>query len=742
MNNILWLKEVSDENLKEVGNKAVSISKIFNNNIPVSNGFCVSSEVFESFLEKTNIKNKIEETLKGLESNNLSSIYNVSEKIQNLIMNTNLPDKLKAQIIESYENINVDIDVYKMAGKQTLEIIKAGRETTYVSVRTSPVNNNVNLQLNVKGKEELIKSIQKCWVSMFTPNSLKLKIKNKIPLNDSAVSVLVQRMIDAEKSGIVYTADLFSNKKNELVIEACFGQGEVITTGTIIPDRYFVNKDTLDIEEKSINKQDFMIIKDDNIGRNIKKNIFNGENQKLTSEEIKRVSLYALEIENLYKQAQEIEFCINKDKVYILETKPLIFSYTKENHEYTDEIEEELKKKEQIILVRGLNASLGIRHGYIKIVNSDNDIDDIKENQVIVIKTYNNININLLDTEKIKKLAGIVTDNDNINSPLAKIAKEFGIPCIVSTTDATKILKQDSFVIVDGNTGIVYQAKENGSKFWNKIADYYDTVTEVKVLIDNLEKIIPDSDKNDGVGLLKIYFDNFWLEKEKIIEELSKEIETRIGYFKNKPIWYYVNNFLNNPDLLKLEFEAIKKLHNKGLTNLGVAIPHIIDVLEIKKMKEMLKEINLEPLEEIEFGIIIDTPASSILIEELCKEQVDFVIIDLVKLTNAILDTSNEQQDRYNEFHPALVKQVSNIIKTCRKFNIETNIIGMKITEPEFIELLVKQGVDSIMCFVDCINETRNKISKSEKKIILKAVREEVKLQNIASNGDSSELKH
>jgi len=156
----------------------------------------------------------------------------------------------------------------------------------------------------------------------------------------------------------------------------------------------------------------------------------------------------------------------------------------------------------------------------------------------------------------------------------------------------------------------------------------------------------------------------------------------------------------------------------------------------------MLKEINLEPLEEIEFGIIIDTPASSILIEELCKEQVDFVIIDLVKLTNAILDTSNEQQDRYNEFHPALVKQVSNIIKTCRKFNIETSIIGMKITEPEFIELLVKQGVDSIMCFVDCINETRNKISKSEKKIILKAVREEVKLQNIASNGDSSELKH
>ena len=170
-NNILWFREISDLNLNQVGNKALSISKIFNNNIAVPNGFCIPYEVFNNFQEETKIKEKIEEILSNLDVNNLNSLYLTSEKIQNLIINTSIPIKLKQQITEAYENINVDIDVYKLAGKNALELIKSGRETTYVAIRNSPLNNNLNHQpniLNIKGKEELIKTIQKCWASMFS----------------------------------------------------------------------------------------------------------------------------------------------------------------------------------------------------------------------------------------------------------------------------------------------------------------------------------------------------------------------------------------------------------------------------------------------------------------------------------------------------------------------------------------------------------------------------------------------
>ena len=727
MNNIMWFREISDLNLNQVGNKALSISKIFNNNIAVPNGFCIPYEVFNNFQEETKIKEKIEEILSNLDVNNLNSLYLTSEKIQNLIINTSIPIKLKQQITEAYENINVDIDVYKLAGKNALELIKSGRETTYVAIRNSPLNTNLNHQpniLNIKGKEELIKTIQKCWASMFSANTLNLKIKNKIPLSDSRVSVIIQKMIDAEKSGIIYTCNPETNNFNDVIIEACLGQGEVITTGAIIPDKYIINKTTKEITEKAINKQDFMLTKDDNIGKNIKKNVFHNEDQKLTDQEINKISAYALQIENIYGQPQEIEFCINKDKIYILQSKPILNLNIKENKEYTDVIEEELSKKEQKILVRGLNASLGSRSGYVNIIKNNNELDNLKENQILAIKSGNYINLNLLDSDKLKKLSGIVTDNDNLDSPLARIARDFGIPCIVSTVDSTRVLKQDQFVTIDGNTGVIYEEIEK--RIGNKLIDYYDnTATEVKVLIENKNETIPDSERNDGIGLLKINLEDFYLtiEKQDLIEQISKEIESEILFFKNKPVWYYLQT--ENEDFIKIQLDSIKKLQDKGINNVGLVIPSITSIDQIKEIKKELKEINIEPLEEIEFGIIIDTPASSILIKELCDEQVDFVIIDLMKLTLATLNLVNEYSEKYNESHNAVLKQITNIVKTCRKLNIETSIIGKTIFEPNFIEFLVKNGLDSLICNVKSVNETKSKIAKSEKKLILKAVREE-----------------
>jgi len=110
-------------------------------------------------------------------------------------------------------------------------------------------------------------------------------------------------------------------------------------------------------------------------------------------------------------------------------------------------------------------------------------------------------------------------------------------------------------------------------------------------------------------------------------------------------------------------------------------------------------------------------------IKEICEEEIDFVIIDLEKLTNMTLNVENGEN--YNEFHPAVLRQITNIVKTCRRHDTETSVIGKQIYEPEFIELLIKNGIDSIICGVEDVNETKNKIAKSERKLILNKVREE-----------------
>jgi len=595
MNNILWLKDISDSDIEAVGIRAATISKICSNDIPVSNGFCIPNKFFISFLEETNIKEEISRILNELNINEINSLYSVSEKIQGLIMKSEMPFKIASQIREAYENINVDKDVYKTAGKQTLEIIRSGRGTPDVAIKSSCQEINIPQIkiINIRGREDLIQATKKCWASLFTANCLKQKIKNSLNPSYSLISVIVQKMVDSEKSGIIRTINNEKNNWKEMEIESCLGDIEAITTGSIIPDKYIISKDNLEVLEKNVNKQDFMIIRDDNLGKNIKRNIFDGEKQKLTEEEINKICLYALKIEKIYGTPQDIEFCISRDKIFISECKPIK-------------------------------------------INQETRIEKIGENS--------------------KK---------SIHS------------------------------------------------------DYYDNITEVKVIIKDEENIIPDVERNDGIGLLKVEV------KDDNAELITKEIETRMLYFKNKPAWYYLDYSLENISFLSAQFEAIKKLHDRGFTNIGIAVPNITDVSQIKKIKEQLKEIKLEPLEEIEFGVIIDSPASSILIEEICEEGIDFIIIDLEKLTATILNINN--RNYYNERHPAVIKQLSSIIKTCRKQNIETSIFGGKVSDPELIELLVKRGIDSIICEADSVTETRNSIAKAEKKIILRrAAKEEM----------------
>ena len=719
MNNILWFKEISDSDLDKVGRKAANISKIFNKNLPVPNGFCILSNFFNNFQEETKIKERIQEILGKLDLNDLNSLYIVSEKIQDLIVNTIMPTSLKYEIVTAYENMSVNIDVYRTASKQALEIIKAGRETPTVVIKPSLINEEINHQpniLNVKGKEEVVKAVQKCWAFMFTPNSLNLKLKNKIPLDFSEVCVIVQKMIDSEKSGIIYTLNPEQKNKDELIIEACFGQSEVLSTGAVIPDKYVIGKNSFDIREKILNAQSFMLVKDENIGKNVKKNLFNANEQKLNEDEIKKISSFAFEIENLYNKPQEIEFALTKDKVFILQSKPMIF----ETEQIEDQLEEELK--EENILVRGLNASLGLGTGYVNLINNENDLNNIQENQILVLKSSDLVNFNLIDTERLKKISGIIIDNDTIDSSLARLSREFGIPCIVSAANSTSVLKQKQIITIDANTGIVYEDHSLENKPARGI-DYYDTATNVKVSINDIGKIKPDSERNYGVGLLKINLDYFNYDKEFLVNYITNEINARIDYFKDKPVWYYTKYFLDNHDLLRVQFESLKRLQDKGITNIGVALGNITDVSSLKKTKELFREMNLEPLEEIELGVVIDTPASSILIKEICEEEIDFVIIDLEKLTNMTLNVENGEN--YNEFHPAVLRQITNIVKTCRRHDTETSVIGKQIYEPEFIELLIKNGIDSIICGVEDVNETKNKIAKSERKLILNKVREE-----------------
>lgn len=300
-----------------------------------------------------------------------------------------------------------------------------------------------------------------------------------------------------------------------------------------------------------------------------------------------------------------------------------------------------------------------------------------------------------------------------------------------------------------------------------------ETVTAIKVIMD-----LPDFAEKaaatgaDGVGLLR---NNLMLakhgehpsymirngEKDKLIETIIEDVGKIAEAFNGKPVWYRtfdaptdeyrnmkggeeepieqnpmmgwrsIRRSLDEIELLKAEFEAIKKIHNKGLNNVGIMLPLVTSVEEIRKAKEVLREAGLEPQKDIEFGIMIETPASVQIIKEICEEGIDFISFgtnDLTQFTLAVDRDNAKVAKMYNEKHPAVLRQIKHVIDTCKEYEVETSICGQAGSDPEMAEILVKMGIDSITANVDAVHNIRSIVARIEKKLILSSARKEFKI--------------
>ena len=202
-------------------------------------------------------------------------------------------------------------------------------------------------------------------------------------------------------------------------------------------------------------------------------------------------------------------------------------------------------------------------------------------------------------------------------------------------------------------------------------------------------------------------------------EKEPQETDPMIG-------WHAIRRLLDEPRILKAEFQAIKDLHDEGYDNVGIMLPFVIRVNEVQKAKEIMRGLGLEPCKEIDFGVMVETPASCWIIEELCREGISFVSFgtnDLTQLTLGIDRNNSHIAKLFDEMHPAVLGEIAKVIKVCRKYHVTTSICGQAGSRPEMAEFLVHQGVDSISANADAVNEIRRVVAKTERKLLLDAER-------------------
>ncbi len=617
--------------------------------------------------------------------------------------------------------------------------------------------------LNVKGKDNVVNAVRDCWASLFTARAIYYREKQKFDHAKVLISALVQKMVNADRSGIMFTINPATNHGDEIVIEAIYGLGEMIVGGEVNPDMYIVDKNGKEIKKIEIRKQEVGLFRN-SVGLNEKKPIARElqERQKISEREVKELARLGKKLEEHYGRPQDIEWAIERNEIFIVQTRAV--TTFKAHTEERAVIEEEAGK----ILLKGETASAGVYSGPVKIVLDLSHLGKVQKGDILVTPMTTPDMVPAME-----KAGAIVTNDGGLTCHAAIVAREMGTPCIVGTEHATDVLKDGEIVTVHASRGLVYEGaieikKEEKTAIVTMGGSELLTATEIKVIVD-----LPDKAERaaatgaDGVGLVRSEIiiamggihpaEYIRQEKDQDYVNLLKEGIRKIAQaFKGKPVWvrcsdmrsdeyrnlkggekepqetdpmigwHAIRRLLDEPRILKAEFQAIRELHYEGWKSVGVMIPFVIRVEEVRQAKEMMRAVGLEPVKAVPFGIMVETPASCWIIEDLCKEGISFVSFgtnDLTQLTLGI-DRNNERIAKlFDEMHPAVLGEIAKVIKVCRKYGVTTSICGQAGSRPEMAEFLVHQGIDSISANVDAVEQIRKVVARVERKVLMERKR-------------------
>ncbi|MEK6741746.1 MAG: phosphoenolpyruvate synthase [Nanoarchaeota archaeon] len=747
---IKWFSELNKSSGAIAGGKGANLAEIYNLKISVPPGFVITAQSYDYFIKSAGLDQRIKNLLEKIDYEDTEQLDNVTKEIREMIERAEFPENLREEIIDSYETLSAEDS--KTRNKPANELIGKSQDFPFVAVRSSATAEDLaeasfagqqESFLNVRGDSDLLLHIKKCFASLFTSRAAYYRNKKGFKHIQVSLAVVVQKMIDSDKSGVIFSKDP-STKRNNVIIEAVWGLGEGIVSGQITPDRYIVSQKEsgeFEIIEKEITKKKIAIVRGPNGGKEtIKLKEERSEQQVLKEHEVVMLSEIAIKLEDHYKKPQDIEFAIASDKIYIVQTRPIT------TMESRGDISSEKELNGEVVLT-GLAASPGIGFGKIKIVLSLNDLNKIEKGDILVTK--------MTDPDMVvtmQKCAAIVTDEGGLTAHAAIVSREMGIPAIVGTQEATTKLKDGEMMTVDGFTGKVYRGKV--SEFVQKEIKpvVSKTRTKIKVMVDlpsfasraaktgikevglaRIEGIIAESGKHPlyfvkknkikdyeelifkGLNEIAEHFEEIWVRTSDIRSDEFQHLEGAPEKVEANPMlgMHGIRFSLKNPDILRAELRAMKRVSKQG-RKIGVMAPQIISVEEVRSLKKFLKETNFP---EAKVGIMVETSAAVQLIEDFCEEGIEFISFgtnDLTQYTLAVDRGNEEVQDLYDEMHPAVLRQMAYVIKTCKEKGVETSICGQAGSKKEMAKFLVQTGIDSISVNADVASEIAEYVAEIE----------------------------
>ncbi|MEY3873713.1 MAG: phosphoenolpyruvate synthase [Bacteroidota bacterium] len=505
---IKWFDQIRMGDISIVGGKNASLgemySKLSNEGVEVPNGFATTSIAFQDFLLENNLNTALSELMKQLDKTTYVNLKDIGAKARKLLQDTKLSKPLESAIAEAYtalcEHEFFEVAVRSSATAEDLPTASfAGQHESY---------------LNIKGPEAVLQTVKRCYASLYTDRAIKYREDNGFAHDKVLLSVGIQKMVRSDKasSGVIFTLEPESGFRNIIHISGVWGLGENIVQGTVTPDEFLVFKTMLALGKNAIVQK--------NLGAKEKTMIYSSDENEpiiniptppekqsifvLNNEEITKLAVWAMVIENHYRKPMDIEWAKDgiTNEIYIIQARP----------ETVHSLRNPFLVSEYTLLTKGLAIAQGeavgakIVTGIVRILHSPNESDKLQAGEILVT------DMTSPDWDPIlKKSAAIITNKGGRTSHASIVARELGVPAIVGCGDATEKITDGALITVscsEGKTGFVYNGKLD---FKEKTIDFENIVKPIKTKV---MLIIGDPEKafkyafypNDGVGLMRLEF--------------------------------------------------------------------------------------------------------------------------------------------------------------------------------------------------------------------------------------------